>query len=713
MADYYAHVTDDGRKQTVEEHLRGCAELGETFASSFDAGDYGFLAGIMHDIGKYSEDFQHRLEGGPRVDHSSAGALECALVEQLFVGICVAGHHGGLPDFGNQSVDHEGDSTFVGRLKKAFPLRGKTYPGWHGGVPRTPRQPPFNDDYICSLWIRMLYSCLVDADFLDTESFMKNGEVDRGRYDTIDTLCDRLEQYTSKWNSAKTELNRIRNGIRLDCENAACEESGLFSLTVPTGGGKTVSSLAFALRHAKAHGMSRVIYVIPYTSIIEQNAAVFRSILGDDNVIEHHSEAESSFGEELTETQKRAALAAENWDAPVIVTTAVQFFESLYANKPSKCRKIHNIANSVVVFDEVQSIPSGHLLPCMAAVGTLVKYFGVSAVLCSATQPFVADLLGKYAPDCPVREICSNVDGLFKKLRRVTYKNAGRIALDELADEISGKEQVLCVVNKRRTAKELFDLIPTEGSFHLSTLMTPKDRKRSLDEIRERLSRSLPCRVVSTSLIEAGVDVDFPFVYREMTGLDSVVQAAGRCNREGKRPTDDSIVTVFGFDEKVLSMLAVNIGAAQEAFDLTGELGTKKSVDQYFRSYRSLIGQQSIDVSNAVEHLTKGIAGCRLPFSTVAEDFHLIDQKTVTVYIPTEENTELIERIRNGTADRQTYRAAGQYSVNIYENHYRDLYEAGDIEEIASGTAILVNGKLYDCKTGLSLSADSGRAEFA
>lgn len=712
MAMFYAHI-DGERKQTVEEHLDGTAIIASAFASAFKSSQYGYLAGIAHDIGKYSEGFQRRLFGGSKVDHSSAGALECARIGQELVGMCVAGHHAGLQDYGNQMADMKGDNTFVGRIKKAISDPSIACWGWTGSLPQTPPQPMFeNDEYATSLWTRMIYSCLVDADFLDTEMFMKNGDVERGSYDDINTLRERLEKYTSKWNNANTELNIVRNRIRNDCVEAGKDQKGLFSLTVPTGGGKTVSSLAFALEHAKTHGMQRVIYVIPYTSIIEQNAAVFRDILGENNVIEHHSEANFLYDENYTDAQKRAALASENWDAPIIVTTAVQFFESLYSNKPSKCRKLHNIANSVVIFDEAQSIPIGHLLPCMAAIGTLVNHFGVSAVICSATQPLVSDLIEKYAPGYKIREICRDVDGVFAALKRVRYYQVSFGSFSELASEINEKQQVLCIVNTRKTAKELFDSLSVDGKFHLSTLMTPEHRKRELSEIKTRLKNGQVCRVVSTSLIEAGVDIDFPSVYREITGLDSIVQAAGRCNREGMLNAEESKVTVFSLDTPIPKMIRINVGATKEAIIQSNDIGGKETVDNYFRLYRSLIGNENIDKTNAVNNLCHGISGCLLPFATVAENFHLIDHNTKTVYIPTDDNESLIEEIKSGFADKATFRKMGRYSINIYENHYKSLYDAGDIKEIIPGVAVLKNMEQYDKNTGLSLSADNGRAEF-
>ena len=451
---YLAHISPDGREQTVDDHLLGTAKLSEMFATAFRAGEYGYLAGIAHDIGKYSDGFQSRLAGGPKVDHSSSGAVECSAISQEIVAMCIAGHHGGLQDYGNTMADMEGDHTFVGRIKKALPLRYLSHSGWNGILPETPPQPDFHGDlFALSFWGRMLYSSLVDADYLDTEAFMK-GYVRKTNCNDIPFLCEKLKAYTERWGDPKSELNKLRSEILQNCLDAACQEKGLFSLTVPTGGGKTISSLAFALNHAKEHRMSRVIYVIPYTSIIEQNAAVFREILGNRNVLEHHSEAEpevDDFQSEWNDINN----STENWDMPVIVTTAVQFFESMYANKPSRCRKLHNIANSVVIFDEAQMLPAENLLPCVAAIGILVRLFGVSAVLCTATQPFVSDILNTYAQGFPVREINQNVKRSFSVLKRVSFQMVGLVSVDNLADSLLKNTQVLCIVNSRKTAKEI------------------------------------------------------------------------------------------------------------------------------------------------------------------------------------------------------------------------------------------------------------------
>lgn len=708
---FWAHIAEDDRKQTVEDHLNGTAQRSAAFAADFGATDFGNLVGQAHDIGKASQSFQKRLNGGPKVDHATAGAIECARIDALMAACCVAGHHGGLPDFGNPVTDQPGDPTFVGRLKRG--VQGGIPPyTWNGHFPTIPPEPDFrNDNYLRSLWTKMLYSCLVDADYLDTEEFMSGGSIHRGRYDSLPVLLDRLERHIAGYFPPKSELNRRRCQILQSCLNAGPGPKGIYTLTVPTGGGKTVSSLAFALRHAVINNMRRIIYVIPYTSIIEQNAEVFRGILGENNVIEHHSGATFDSDEETNDEKSRQRLAAENWDAPVIVTTSVQFFESLYANRPSKCRKLHNIANSVIIYDEAQMLPTSHLKPCVGAIANLVAHFGATAVLCTATQPVLNDLIQSFVPGILVKEICPNVPELFEQFRRVSFRNVGARSNADLADELSEHSQVLCIVNTRKAAQEIYQLLTGEGNFHLSTLMYPAHRQTVLETVRQRLKDGLSCRVVSTSLIEAGVDVDFPAVYREMAGLDSILQAAGRCNRNGKNSAGQSIVTVFTGETPAPTLFRTNIGAAKEALFGGRDPGDPESIRRYFTAYRSLVGD-NLDKANVVAHLRNGISGCSLPFETVARDFRLIDQTTKTVYIPLGDGEALCDKLLSGFATRETYRKAGQYSVNIYEQHYQALLSAGDIIPLDEESGVLTNPTLYSENTGLSMQADTGRAEF-
>lgn len=697
--------------QSIEAHLKGTGELAETFAAEFGAAANGKLCGLAHDIGKYSDEFQLRLRGGKKVDHATAGAIECFKIKAAFEAVCVIGHHSGLPNVGHKDADTTESQTFFGRKLRAeqggIPDYRKNWNG-HIALPQDYFRPS-GRGFATAFYIRMLYSCLVDADYIDTETFM-NGDAGRGNYEPLSALCDKLTAYISKWNNPTREIDILRQKILNSCIEKASAPRGIFSLTVPTGGGKTVASMAFALNHAVANSMKRIIYVIPYTSIIEQNAKVFRDILGQENVVEHHSSVSYELSENADELEYRSALATENWDAPVIVTTAVQFFESLYANRSSKCRKLHNIANSVIIFDEAQMIPSNNLRPCVAAIAELVRAYNATAVLCTATQPAIDEMLLEYSKKESVVELCPDVDGMFEKFRRTSFEKEGRLTTDELVSRLESQQQVLCIVNTRKFAQEVYEALPSEGRFHLSTLMCPVHREQKLDEIRERLKSGKTCRVVSTSLIEAGVDVDFPRVFREMAGLDSILQAAGRCNREGKRSAESSIVTVFESENKVNKLIAVNRDAAEETVRDWTQPNTTSTIERYFKAYRDFL--RNDDKSGVITASEKGISGCGLPFEWIAKEFKLIDQNTFTVYISVGEGKELISRLREGERSRELYRKAGMYSVSIYENHFNALINAGAAEPFGDDAAILTDLSLYSDEKGLATDVRDGSALF-
>lgn len=697
--------------QSIEAHLKGTGDLAETFAAEFGAAANGKLCGLAHDIGKYSDEFQLRLRGGKKVDHATAGAIECFKIKAAFEAVCVIGHHSGLPNVGHKDADTTESQTFFGRKLRAeqggIPDYRKNWNG-HIALPQDYFRPS-GRGFATAFYIRMLYSCLVDADYIDTETFM-NGDAGRGNYEPLSALCDKLTAYISKWNNPTREIDILRQKILNSCIEKASAPRGIFSLTVPTGGGKTVASMAFALNHAAANSMKRIIYVIPYTSIIEQNAKVFRDILGQENVVEHHSQVSYELSENADELEYRSALATENWDAPVIVTTAVQFFESLYANRSSKCRKLHNIANSVIIFDEAQMIPSNNLRPCVAAIAELVRAYNATAVLCTATQPAIDEMLLEYSKKESVVELCPDVDGMFEKFRRTSFEKEGRLTTDELVSRLESQQQVLCIVNTRKFAQEVYEALPSEGRFHLSTLMCPVHRKQKLDEIRERLKSGKTCRVVSTSLIEAGVDVDFPRVFREMAGLDSILQAAGRCNREGKRSAESSIVTVFESENKVNKLIAVNRDAAEETVRDWTQPNTTSTIERYFKAYRDFL--RNDDKSGVITASEKGISGCGLPFEWIAKEFKLIDQNTFTVYISVGEGKELISRLREGERSRELYRKAGMYSISIYENHFNALINVGAAESFGDDAAILTDLSLYSDEKGLATDVRDGSALF-
>ena len=707
--DFLAHISDDGRTQTVQEHLENVATRCAAFAEAFNAGEQGYLIGKAHDIGKYSDAFQDRLRGGPIVDHATAGALECAKKDALWAACCVAGHHGGLPDVGNMNNDVPGDPTLIGRLKNAL----------HNGIPPyvCPEELPLAhqpDGYgkellTDSFLIRMLYSCLVDADYLDTECFMSSGAIQRDSGDSLQILLDKLNQYIDPWWKPGSELNKRRCEILKSCIDGGSGDKGLYTLTVPTGGGKTIASMAFALNHAVQHKMDRIIYIIPYTSIIEQTASVFRNIFGDRNVIEHHANA-NSLSDDADIGQYSQIRATENWDAPIIVTTAVQFFESMYANRPSKCRKLHSIANSVLIFDEAQMLPREHLDPCVAAIAEMVSHFHSTAVLCTATQPALNDLFKRYAPGFPIRELCPDTVRLFEQFRRVSFRQIGTINAEELGDHLARLPQVLCIVNSRKSAQLIYRMLPENGSYHLSTLMVPAHRQHIFFEIRSRLKADLPCRVVSTSLIEAGVDVDFPTVYRELSGLDSILQAAGRCNRENKRIVEDSIVTIFDGVSTIPQILKTNIGATKEVLRPGVDPSLPETITKYFRSFRSLVG--TLDQYAVVKAFSEGIQGRMLPFRTIAEKFHLINDDTRTIYIPFGEGEKLINRLRRGDRSRVLLRKLGRYGVNIYEKHYQALMNQGALEVLDEESIVLNDLSLYHQNIGLQLDSETGTGLF-
>lgn len=703
---YIAHKSEDGaREQTVLAHLEGTAALAERFASAFGEPEQGRLAGMAHDIGKFSRAFQRRIHGESiSVDHATAGAFECARLGQNFAAIAVAGHHGGLPNLGSR-LDSQEEATFFGRMSRAKEKRLEDYAAWKTELelPRAPQpKPEMRSALDGSFFVRMLYSCLVDADFLDTEAFML-GRTRQEAVATIDQLIGKLDAHCRRWARPEAgSLNERRGVIQSRCRLAGeAEEPGLFTLTIPTGGGKTLSSMAFALHHARRHGMKRVIYVIPYTSIIEQNAKVFADVFGGENVLEHHSDVLYDVNEGDA-TSVRKAQATENWDMPIVVTTAVQFFESLFAARSGKCRKLHNIVGSVVIFDEAQMLPLPYLRPCVYAISQLVKHYRVSAVLCTATQPALNDVFEAFLPGVMARELCPDTD--FAPFRRVTFAQAGELSNATLAQRLNDQRQALCIVNTRKRAGDVYRLLQKDGSFHLSTLMTPAHRKAVIAEIRTRLTNNQPCRVVSTSLIEAGVDVDFPAVFREEAGLDSIMQAAGRCNREGKRPREASIVTVFSGESAPPALFQPAIGAGRQALKKHGAPDAPGAIECYFKELLEVNGTAAQDKNGILDLLNE----TRL--RDAAERFRLIEDNTRTIYIPMKENEPLLERLRAGERSRGLFRRLGQFGVSVYEEHLKALWSS--VEQLDENCFVLISPELYSEKTGLSMQGGGGNAEF-
>ncbi|ERJ18000.1 CRISPR-associated helicase Cas3 family protein [Salinisphaera shabanensis E1L3A] len=708
---FYAHSTEcsDARDwQGLADHLQAVADLAAKRAARFGWENAGRAAGLLHDLGKYSPAFQRRLSGsGERVDHSTAGALEAKTRFPDGLGhllaYAIAGHHAGLAngrDAGTRTPLSDrlvADlPTLSSRWREELVLPDSLHPD---GAFHQRRDRPF---FQMAFLTRMLFSCLVDADFIETETFYTvvagDAPPERGNPTSLSTLRDALNTHLDELaaKARKSPVNERRADILHHVRAAAPEPPGHFSLTVPTGGGKTLASLAFALDHAIAHGMDRVIYVIPFTSIVEQNAAVFRDALGafgEDAVLEHHSafDDDSRRGRQDRHSRDKLKRASENWDMPIVVTTAVQFFESLFAAKTSKARKLHNIANSVVVLDEAQTMPLALLRPSVAALDELALNYRASIVLCTATQPALEETdnpAHSFAGGLrDVRELAPDPHSLAQQFERVTVRHIGTLDDDGLTEELLDCEQVLCIVNNRRHARALYESIAdSPGAYHLTTAMCAVHRRQILAEIREVLASGSPCRVVSTSLIEAGVDIDFPRVLRAEAGLDSIAQAAGRCNREGRRESDQSEVRIFATanqDWAPPPELKQFAQATRAVLRAHGEAPlAPAAITAYFRLLYWQKGPQELDKHDLLGQIeTAQLDG--LPFDMLEQKYRLIENTQRSVIIPYD------DRARRAIADLSHAERVGgiartlqPYTVQVPIKGFHALEQAGVIAAI-------------------------------
>lgn len=686
----YAH-SKEGRPveewQLLDDHLRRVAEKASEFAKAFQSADWAWNVGWLHDLGKADSAFQGYLlrendlddsdyDSG-RVNHSSAGAA-CA-EEKL--GPCIgrilaylsAGHHAGLPDWYSSETASAALSV---RLQEGSDNLERIWPYAEyiiSELRSTPRPPAFVKPADFHLWMRMLYSCLVDADFLDTEGFMQPDQVEQRKgFAEIGKLKAKFDQYmfekTEK--SEKSQVNAIRQEILAACRAAAQKPSGLFSLAVPTGGGKTLSGMAFALDHAMKHGKDRIIYVIPYTSIIEQTASIFADIFGAENVVEHHSNLDPD-----KETQ-RSRLASENWDAPIIVTTNVQFFESLYGAKSGRCRKLHNIVNSVVILDEAQLLPPELITPCVEIINQVVRDYRVTMVLSTATQPALPNL----ALPTEITPTDMNLYGRLKRIEYILPVMDVRTEWPDLAERLKQHEQVLCVVNTRRDCFDLFKLMPA-GTIHLSALMCGEHRSMVIAEIKLRLKAGEHVSVISTQLVEAGVDIDFPVVYRALAGLDSIAQVAGRCNREGRLAKGD--VNVFVPPDSAPR------GLLRKGEDTTRELLSLSGFDPHdvdvFKRYFSLFYAKVNDTGSQFYDLLVKDANPSLNFQfrTAAAEFKLIkDQDQRHVFVRYGDSARWLDQLRIVGPTRENLRRLQRYSVTLSHWAFAKALADGLLEEI-------------------------------
>ena len=714
---FFAHSLDGQNTsewERLENHLIAVAGTARENATDFGAGPVAEIAGLLHDLGKVKPAFQDKLRGiKNNVSHSGEGAryaLENFGLIGKLIAFCIAGHHSGLPN-GIDRAAGRPTTPLAERLEQAEPVS----PPADVTLPAPAMPAPLADRsaqafFELQFFTRMLFSALVDADFIETERFYAP-DAPRGASGEMNALQAALARHLGKFGPPETSVNRLRAEVLEAAGKAACQPPGLFTLTVPTGGGKTLTSLRFALDHATAHGLRRVVYVAPFTAIIEQTADVFRGALANrDAVLEHHSafDAETTFADETQ--AERLKLAAQNWDRPVVVTTAVQFFESLFANRTQKCRKLHNIARSVIVLDEAQALPVNYLRPCLAAMKELVRGYGCSVVLCTATQPAIRDVDGlrteEAIPANETREIAPDPAGLYRRLKRVHARFAGPLKNDELASRVTG-HKALVIVNNKRQARAIYDLLGRGEALHLSTNMTAAHRR----EVLARLRNGFDGPVISTALVEAGVDLDFPEVWRAVAGLDSIVQAAGRCNREGK---SDRLGKVHVFEPEEgfppPPELQQNAEIARDVLRAHAEDPlSPEAVRAYFQR---LYWDRDADLdSRGIMRRIKE-TGNRLdfPFADIAHDFRLIEEVTRPLIIGAGEyrlDDTARKLLEYGEYAGPIARAVQLYTVSVSPRVRDELVRVGAAhvvrpEDFADQFVVLDNARLYDEAAGFS-----------
>lgn len=668
--------------ETLAEHLEAVAASAALHAQAFGLAGAGRALGLLHDIGKVAREYLAYISAPPEdgrkgPDHSTAGAREALKLYGPGMGrmlaYAIAGHHAGLAD-----------PESLNRRLSEVDYEIRNYDGWrdHAGdpplaselLPQRALKMSGEAGFASFFLTRMLFSALVDADFLATEAFYARANKEdpgRGGHLSIAVLRDRLRNCMARKQADATDtpVNVLRRKILDHAVSKAELEPGLFTLTVPTGGGKTLTSLSFALEHAARHGMRRVIHVIPYTAIIEQTAQVFRAALGTEHdVLEHHATFDWEGRAEPDDDEGRAGLkklkkASENWDAPIVVTTAVQFYESLFASRASRCRKLHNLAGSVIVLDEAQTLPPHLVRPCLAAIDELARNYGASVVVCTATQPawrkMDQALPGGLGLDIgPERELAPDPASLYRQLRRVSVEVQGATTDDAIVARFTEQAQILGIVNTRNHAWTLFEGIrDLPGAVHLSTLMCPLHRRRVLEDVKARLEGGLPVRLVATSLIEAGVDIDFPEVWRAATGLDSVAQAAGRCNREGN--LESGRVVVFTpaeaktpQNQKIYQQALHHVARAGHN-DLLGLAANRDYFEEvYFQKGAGALDALEIDGAPGVMRSVRaGADKMNFRFRSIAEAFRLIEDVMEPVVVPYDDRARAILAVLK-TVDR-------------------------------------------------------------
>lgn len=718
---YKAHVDkNSGDIQTVREHSENTALLCSEFSFP-DLKDMMYVIGLLHDIGKYQSLFQRRIDGeNIKVEHSGCGAQIAIQKYPSIVGYlmayCIAGHHSGIPDGGFKN-DTPDQPTLSGRVKREF----DDYTAYEDDL----RFPEIDEKRICEFLVRdcandmkrvidkfafftrYCFSCLTDADSLDTAMFCdkeSNRSMVADFEKCLKKINDKMESFC-----AVSELQKARAGIQAQVFKQSSQDAEIYLMNMPTGSGKTLCSIKFALQRAIQHDKKRIIYIIPYNSIIEQTADTFEKILGEDaEILRHHSTFSYDEPDDYSEDyQNTVRYAIENWDAKLIITTAVQFFESIYANKRSKLRKLHNMSDSILIFDEAHLMPTEYLQPCLEAVSYITKYLSSEAVFLTATMPDYENLIHKYAMSGSI--ICDLIydTSMFHKFKKCRYEFSGEVSNEVLLTKAGAYPSSLVIVNRRADARGLYALCDGK-KYHLSTYMTSFDRSRVIDEIKRELVslendfpglKDVPddrkIMVISTSLIEAGVDLDFFTVFRELSGLDSILQAGGRCNREGKREMAD--VFIFTLESKKDSIsrderLNITRGIMNEYEDIS----CPESINAYYeRVY--LVKREDI-VKNSISNDCSGVPHIR--FKEYAEKFRMIDTDTVSIVVSRDEiSREMVEMLR--ITRKGNARKFQKYALSVYQNEFDDLLKQNVLDDFDSGIYCLTNMDYYDEDTGI------------
>jgi CRISPR-associated endonuclease/helicase Cas3 len=711
---YLAHRDNDtGKEQSLIDHLISTAELCKENAIPIFK-DIAWLCGYYHDVGKYSELFQKRVRNIPvRVSHADCGAVEIDkqynIPFKYMLEYCIAGHHTGLQD-GGTCADNETDGTLWGTLK----AKHEDYSAFKTEISDKKlsfdefmsyfqRYCKDNEEIfeLFAFFTKYIYSCLTDADFIDTERFFGSGG-ERGEKANLKAALDKLDS-EMKGFVCDTKIKAERPKLQQQALKNMDYNANIHILNMPTGSGKTLCSAKLALETAIRCNKKRIIYVIPYNSIIEQTAETLGKIFGDSlPILQHHSNYDfDKAGDETTaEKLKRSC---ENWDYPMIITTNIQFFQSVYDYKSSKLRKLHNMADSVIIFDEIHTLPYKYLKPCFRAIGYITEHLKSHAILLSATMPDYTNLFEKHLANNKINKLITDYSG-FKVFDKCNYSYIGECS-DETIAQKSSEHSSLIVVNSRKKARELYKKI--DGTkYHLSTYMTSKQRSEIIEEIKKKLAADENITVVSTSLIEVGVDLDFCEVFRETAGLENILQAGGRCNRDGKR--DWGNVYVFDFDDTPIYKgdLSVNANVTRSLFSEYENVSDLKCIEEYFKRLLKL-HEDDIEANTIFNFNGACTSFDSIPFRSFSKSFKLIENESFAVVIPDEtdeELKELIKQLENGKLSVK--RALQRYCANVKKYELEKLIKCGVIDDYGTGLPVLTDSDYYDKDMGLLLEVN-------